>query len=187
MSPDAIAIIDGPRATPYHELNQRANALARRLCASGLKRGSLALVQMPRSTDLAVVLLAVLKSGACYAWTGSSNQGGSPVPFAIQRGTTSDEHEYLALDIERTLRETATGAGPSLPILTRGSDLACVLTDENHRPNVLVPHATIAALPRIRAPRQIWEGTTGALDLWVALMSGTTLSVGITSPATAAA
>jgi non-ribosomal peptide synthetase component F len=188
-APDAVAIADGSRVITYRELNQRANALARHLCASGLTRGALAFVRMPRSTDLAVILLAIFKAGACYAWIdpGSRDDGELPASFCILRDASAGEERYLAIDIDCALRDTSSRSGPNLPVLTRGADVACVLPDRAGRPNVLVPHATIAALPRARALLQTWEGSAGALDLWVGLMSGTTLSLGVTSPATAAA
>lgn len=188
-TPEAIAIVDAPRMTTYRELNQRANSLARHLCANGLTRGSLTFVRIPRSTELAVVLLAVLKAGASYAWVepGSADDAALPGSFCILRRTFGDEEEFLAIDIDGALRDTPSRVGPNLPVLTRGPDVACVLPDTNGRPTVLVPHATIAALPRAHADLQTWQGSAGALDLWVALMSGTTLSVGVTSPASAAA
>jgi len=187
--PDAVAIADGASVTTYRELNQRANSLARRLCESGLTRGSLALVRMPRSTDLAVVLLAALKAGACYAWIepGSLDDVKLPAGFCVLRKRSDEEERYLALDIEDALRGAASRPGPNLPVLTRGAEVACVLPDVNGRPHVLVPHATIAALPRTRTLRQRWEGCAGAFDLWVALMSGITLSLDVEAPATAAA
>jgi nonribosomal peptide synthetase DhbF len=187
--PDAMAIVDGSRVATYRELNQRANALARHLSLSGLTRGSLAFIRMPPGTDLAVVLFGILKAGACYAWMepGSSDDIELPARLCIRRFASSHEDEYHAIDIDRALRETASRVGPNLPVLTRGPEVACVLSDRTGRPKVLVPHATIAALPRTRALLQTWEGSAGAIDLWVALMSGATLSLGVASPATAAA
>lgn len=187
-TPEAIAITDGSRITTYRELNQWANGLARCLAASGVTRGSLSLVRRRRGSELAAVLLAILKAGASYAWceTGSAEESDHP-DFCIRRRGSLNEDEYLALNIERIVHDCTLRIGPNLPILTRGDDVACVLPDANGRPTVLVPHATIASLPRPRSLRQAWEGSVGALDLWVALMSGATLSVGAASPATAAA
>jgi hypothetical protein len=187
--PDTVAILEGSRRMTYRELNLRANALARCLADRGLKRGSLAMVRMPRSADLAVVLLAVLKAGASYAWLepGSADDIEIPARFCILRGRQGNDDCYLALDIERALRECATSVGPNLPVLTRGSDVACVLPDVDGRPHVLVPHETICALPPAASIRPSWDGTAGALDLWVSLMSGATLSVGVSSPVPAAA
>jgi non-ribosomal peptide synthetase component F len=189
ITPDVVAILDGDRMTTYGELNQMGNALARRLRESGLSRGSLAIVRMPRSTELAAMLLAVLKAGACYAWTepGSSEDVSLPASVCICRESSGEEEQFLALDIDRALSGPASQPGPNLPVLTRGTDVACVLPDINGHPNVLVPHATISALPRTRPLRQAWEGCAGALDLWMGLMSGTTMTVGVSSHATAAA
>jgi non-ribosomal peptide synthetase component F len=188
-TPDAAAIVDGSQRATYRDLNQRANALARQLCASGLTRGALAFVRMPRSADLAVVLLAILKAGACYAWVDRDAPDAVDLPasFCILRHASAGEDQYLAIDIDRLLRDTTSRVGPNLPVLTRESDVACVLPDSAGRPTVFVPHATIAALPRALSLRQNWEGSPGALDLWVALMSGATLSLGVRTPATAAA
>ncbi len=187
--PDDAAIIDGARALTYRELNQSANTLARRLSGSGLTRGALALVRMPRSSDLAIVLLAVLKAGASYAWTepGSVEDTGPCAAFCIRRGHRDAEERYLAIDIESALRDSIARPGPNLPVLSRGSDVACVLPDCSGRPHVLVPHATIAALPLASAQRRSWDGSIGALDLWLGLMSGATLALGASPAVTAAA
>lgn len=197
--PEAAAIIEGTRALTYRELNQSANTLARRLSESGLTRGALALVRMPRSSDLAIVLLAVLKAGASYAWTepGSVEDAGLPAAFCVRHGRRvgeepgdekrCDEERYLAIDIESALRDSVARPGPNLPVLSRGSDVACVLPDSSGRPHVLVPHATIAALPLASAQRRSWEGSVGALDLWLGLMSGATLALGVPPAVTAAA
>jgi amino acid adenylation domain-containing protein len=66
-SPHAPAVVDadGTRIT-YGDLNARANRLARLLIASGAGPETRVAVSMPRSAELAVALLAVLKSGAAY-------------------------------------------------------------------------------------------------------------------------
>jgi non-ribosomal peptide synthetase component F len=186
--PDAVALVEGRRATTYRELNLTANTLARRLAASGLTRGALAVVRLPRSTDLAVVLLAVLKAGASYTWIepGSADDIDIPVGLCILRGAGDREQEYLALDITEALRQCASKHGPNLPVLTRGSDVACVLPDRSGHPHVLVPHATITALVSLPIARGRWDGAAGALDLWVGLMAGATLAL-TSTPATAAA
>jgi amino acid adenylation domain-containing protein len=65
-TPDATAIVHEGTAVTYAELNRRANRLARLLAARGVGPESLVAVLLPRSTDLIVALLAVLKSGAAY-------------------------------------------------------------------------------------------------------------------------
>src|SRR5688572_3058545 len=73
---DAVAVVDAERSVTYRELNQRANAVARHLMTGGFRRGAHAVVAMPCSADLAIVLLAVLKAGGSYAWIDKRKPGG---------------------------------------------------------------------------------------------------------------
>ncbi|MFF7841495.1 amino acid adenylation domain-containing protein [Streptomyces ossamyceticus] len=65
-TPDAVAIVSGDTTLAYWELNARANRLARELVAHGVGPETLVAVSLPRTADLAVALLAVLKSGGAY-------------------------------------------------------------------------------------------------------------------------
>ncbi|MFD6875466.1 MULTISPECIES: amino acid adenylation domain-containing protein [unclassified Streptomyces] len=67
LRPAARAVVFGGQELTYAELNTRANRLAHHLIAQGLGRGDLAGILLDRSTDLAVALLAVTKTGAGYA------------------------------------------------------------------------------------------------------------------------
>ncbi|WP_405486127.1 non-ribosomal peptide synthase/polyketide synthase [Nocardia sp. NBC_00511] len=64
--PHRIAIRVGADELTYAELDRRANVLARRLIADGAGPESLVAVLLPRSADLVVALLAVIKTGAGY-------------------------------------------------------------------------------------------------------------------------
>jgi len=50
----------------YGALNQRANQLAHQLIAMGTRPGDPVGVLLPRSADLVVAVLAVIKAGAAY-------------------------------------------------------------------------------------------------------------------------
>ncbi|MFE7932588.1 non-ribosomal peptide synthase/polyketide synthase [Streptomyces sp. NPDC057456] len=66
-TPDATAVVpDGAAALTYAELDARAEELASRLRARGAGRERFVAVAVPRSAELMVALLAVLKSGAAY-------------------------------------------------------------------------------------------------------------------------
>ncbi|MFD3514399.1 amino acid adenylation domain-containing protein [Streptomyces sp. NPDC058657] len=65
-TPDAPAVVFGGVEVSYRELNARANRLARWLTGRGAGPERLVAVVLPRSVDLLVALLAVLKSGAGY-------------------------------------------------------------------------------------------------------------------------
>jgi hypothetical protein len=179
MQPDAVALLDGSQAVSYRELNGRANTLARRLGESGLTRGAVALVRMERGVHLATVLLAVLKAGAAYTWIepGSSDDCDLPGSFCIVKGQSSAEQCYLAVDIRDALASCTTRPAPNLPILTRGSDVACILRNEHGDPTACVPHADVTSMP---SPERngVWTSERGAFDLWIGLMSGETLALG---------
>jgi amino acid adenylation domain-containing protein/thioester reductase-like protein len=66
VTPDAPALEHGERILTYRELNGRANRLARDLRAKGIGRGDRVGIHVPRSPELIVALLAVLKAGAAY-------------------------------------------------------------------------------------------------------------------------
>ncbi|MEO9330057.1 amino acid adenylation domain-containing protein, partial [Gordonia aurantiaca] len=64
---DAIALTDlGGTAISYRDLDARTDRLARALAAAGAAPETLVGVAMPRTADLVVALLAVLKTGASY-------------------------------------------------------------------------------------------------------------------------
>lgn len=65
-NPDAVAVTFEDDSLTYHELNSRANGLARQLIMAGVAPDSLVGVSMERSLEMIVTLLAVLKAGAAY-------------------------------------------------------------------------------------------------------------------------
>jgi amino acid adenylation domain-containing protein len=65
-TPDAIAVKFGVNSLSYQQLNQRAEQLAKQLQTLGLTAGSLVGVCIPRTLDMLVALLAVLKTGSAY-------------------------------------------------------------------------------------------------------------------------
>ncbi|MEV0297651.1 cyclopropane mycolic acid synthase family methyltransferase, partial [Nocardia sp. NPDC050710] len=65
-SPESIAVICGDIRIEYGQLNSRANALAWELIENGVGPESVVVVALPRSVELIVALVAVLKAGAAY-------------------------------------------------------------------------------------------------------------------------
>jgi non-ribosomal peptide synthetase component F len=65
-SGDADAVVFEGEVLSYAELNARANRLARYLVSLGAGPERLVAVALPRSLDMVVAVLAVLKSGAAY-------------------------------------------------------------------------------------------------------------------------
>ncbi|MGW7823548.1 amino acid adenylation domain-containing protein [Streptomyces puniciscabiei] len=65
-TPDATAVVSGQTSLSYAELDTRAGRLAAVLREHGVGPEALVAVALPRSADLAVALLGVLKSGGTY-------------------------------------------------------------------------------------------------------------------------
>jgi nonribosomal peptide synthetase CepB len=65
-APDAMAVASGDQTLSYAELDVASSRLASYLAGRGAGPGTLAAVAVPRSADLIITLLAVLKTGAAY-------------------------------------------------------------------------------------------------------------------------
>ncbi len=100
-TPDAIAVHDGAVSVRYAELDADANRLAHHLLGLGVRRGDLVGVCLPRSADMVVALLAVLKAGAAY------------VP--LDPSYPHDRLTYMARDARLAVVLTDTGGAETFP------------------------------------------------------------------------
>ncbi|MGH7864976.1 MAG: amino acid adenylation domain-containing protein, partial [Candidatus Binataceae bacterium] len=66
LTPKAVAVVFQDTVLSYEELNERSVHEARRLVANGIKPGDIVAVALPRSEQLVVTLLAIMRSGAAY-------------------------------------------------------------------------------------------------------------------------
>ncbi|MFI1368359.1 amino acid adenylation domain-containing protein [Streptomyces griseochromogenes] len=65
-TPDEVAVVAEGESLTYREVNARADRLACELAARGVGPESMVAVSLPRSADLVVALLAVLKAGGTH-------------------------------------------------------------------------------------------------------------------------
>ncbi|MFD3514398.1 amino acid adenylation domain-containing protein [Streptomyces sp. NPDC058657] len=110
LSPEATAVVFGGVEVSYRELNARANRLARQLAARGAGPEQLVAVVLPRSVDLLVALLAVLKSGAGY------------VP--VDPEFPQERIDYILADADPVLTLTAADLAETNPDTYADDDLA---------------------------------------------------------------
>jgi amino acid adenylation domain-containing protein len=100
-TPQAPAVITADAELTYGELNARANRLARYLISLGAGAERLVAIVMPRSADVVVALLAVLKSGAAY------------VP--VDPDYPPDRKAFMLADSQAAITVTTSGVAGSWP------------------------------------------------------------------------
>jgi enterobactin synthetase component F len=65
-TPDAMAVVFGDIVLNYRQLHDRSVRQARHLLANGVKPGDIVAVALPRSEQLLIALLAIMRTGAAY-------------------------------------------------------------------------------------------------------------------------
>ncbi|HLX50896.1 MAG TPA: amino acid adenylation domain-containing protein, partial [Streptosporangiaceae bacterium] len=110
-TPNAPAITSPGTELTYSELNAQANRLARHLTSLGAGPERVVAIAMPRSPDVIVAMLAVLKSGAAYV----------PVDPDFPPGRI----EYMLTDARAAIVVTTSGLAGSVP----GAAAALILDD----------------------------------------------------------
>ncbi|MEU7279573.1 amino acid adenylation domain-containing protein [Streptomyces sp. NPDC045431] len=135
--PDATALVCGEVRLTYRELLARADALASRLRAAGARPGVRVGLLLPRSADMAVAALAVLRAGAAYVPLDPANPdarlrymaGDSGMSLLlVAAGTADRDLGVRALHVDEPDGEAATPAPGAAPVLPPGpDDLAYVL------------------------------------------------------------
>ena len=119
-------MVYGGTSLTYAELDTRANRLAHHLQTLGARPGAVVAVSVPRSADLVVSLLAVLKAGAAY------------LPL---------DPDYPAQRLAYMLRDAA----PVCAI----TDRAGRLPGDTGTPLVVLDALDVSAYPRVHPPRAL--------------------------------
>jgi amino acid adenylation domain-containing protein len=172
--PEAIAVESGDQTLTYAELDERASRLSRRLLQSGAQPGDLVGLSLPRTTELIVAILAILKSGCGYL----PLDPGYPadrlsymiedagcklviVPDTASTSISAGQARFVALN-----QDAAADAGPQRQVAEGDVDAIayCIYTSgSTGRPKgVLVSHRNVA---RLFASTQHWFGF-GRSDVW---------------------
>ncbi|MGV9455865.1 amino acid adenylation domain-containing protein [Streptomyces sp. NPDC003635] len=137
-TPDATAVVFEDEVLTYAELDARAAALALRLRHRGAGPGDFVAVAVPRSTELMVALLGVLRSGAAYLPVDPDYPADRVAHMLADSGATTvvtlaetayrlpDQAALLLLDTDDTPAEptavrTAHPDDPAYLIYTSGS------------------------------------------------------------------
>ncbi|MFI6868167.1 non-ribosomal peptide synthase/polyketide synthase [Nocardia sp. NPDC050406] len=97
LDPAAVAVRAGDTTLTYADLDARANRLARRLIAAGVGPETLVAVALPRTAELVVALLAVVKAGGGY--------------LPIDPAYPADRIEYVISDARPVCALTSRAAG----------------------------------------------------------------------------
>jgi nonribosomal peptide synthetase DhbF len=158
-TPDATALVFGRETLSYAELDARANRLARLLAARGAGPDGIVAVALPRSVELVVGLLAILKTGAAYLPLDPDYPldriafmlaDAKPVAVVTDRDTAwvvPDDADRLVLDAAETEAELAAADPSALKAVAPDLlDTAYVIytSGSTGRPKgVAVPHGAI--------------------------------------------
>ncbi|MFD1546304.1 amino acid adenylation domain-containing protein, partial [Nonomuraea guangzhouensis] len=191
-APDAPAVRCGGDELTYADLDRRATQLARRLAARGAGPESIVAVALPRSADLVVALLAVLKAGAAYLPIDLDYprerialmlSGARPVCLltdaatgAALAGTGVDQMLLHGTDLEGgELPDIVPGAHPAYVVYTSGSTGTPKGVVVEHRALTDYLLWSLRTYPGLRG-ESLWHSSVSfdmtVTSLWAALAAG---------------
>ncbi|WP_156756938.1 non-ribosomal peptide synthetase [Actinokineospora pegani] len=139
-TPDAVALVDLARSLTYRELDARSASLAGWLAARGARPGATVALALPRSVDMVVAVVAVLRTGAAY--------------LPLDPDFPADRVEFMVADAQPVITitpELSTDPAPPSPAPASAppdpdSPAYVIYTSgSTGRPKgVVVPHAALA-------------------------------------------
>jgi len=188
-TPNAVALRSGASNVSYAQLNGIANALAHRLVDAGVTAGSRVMLDVDRSPEFIIAILAILKCGAAYVPIDPS------FPEERKRLLREDASPALALDDESLAAMlewiAPVDSPPAVHERITPESLAYVMftSGSTGRPKgVMIPHRGISRL--VHGPGCIditrsdvflfasplsFDAST--LEIWGALLNGATLVI----------
>ncbi|MEV7042938.1 amino acid adenylation domain-containing protein [Amycolatopsis sp. NPDC051061] len=155
-TPDATALVFGSERLTYAELDGRATTLARALLARGAGPERVVAVALPRSADLVVALLAVLKTGAAYLPL-DLNHPAERVELML---TDGDPHLVVADEGfgDRLVRPGDTGPEPAWPSISPENPAYVIFTSGSTGRPKAVAGTQRALANRLHWGRDVAEG-----------------------------
>ncbi|GLY50357.1 non-ribosomal peptide synthetase [Lentzea sp. NBRC 102530] len=155
-TPDAVAVTCEGEHLTYAELDTRANRLAHLLVGRGAEPEEYVALRLPRSIDLVVAVLGVLKSGAAYLPIDPS------YPEDRIAGMVEDTRPVVVLTELPDLSGLPPTA-PEVPLRPENPAYVIYTSGSTGKPKgVVVPHANVA---RLFSATDAWFGF-GADDVW---------------------
>ncbi|MGW1715506.1 amino acid adenylation domain-containing protein [Streptomyces sp. NPDC002156] len=140
-TPDADAVLDRGALLTYRELDARAQQLADRLTAFGAGPERVVGIALPRTAELAVAVLAVVKSGAAY--------------LPLDPAYPADRLAYIVDDASPLVVLTTAETAGALPEGTPTLDINSGLTARQN------PRTTAESMPENLAYITYTSGSTG--------------------------
>jgi amino acid adenylation domain-containing protein/non-ribosomal peptide synthase protein (TIGR01720 family) len=197
QSADKVAVRFADRQLTYAQLEQQSDLLAQQLLALGITTESIVAICMPRSVEMPVALLAVLKTGAAYLPLDLNLPAkrlqymveDSGAELVLVKGQTDLEFPVKVQDVSRLLanentqkQETQINVSPdnlAYVIYTSGSTGKPKAVQVSHK-NIVNFMLTMADKPGINANDRLLAVTTlafdiAALELYLPLTVGATV------------
>ncbi|MFE8957403.1 amino acid adenylation domain-containing protein [Streptomyces iakyrus] len=185
-TPDGIAVEHAGTALTYRELDARANRLAHHLIGLGVGPEQFVAVALPRTEDLVVGLVALLKAGAGYLPI-DPNYPADRIAYMLEQArpallvtTTGTDGTLPAGDTPRLLLDSpqtraAVAASPdrcpadddrTAPLRLDGAAYAIYTSGSTGRPKgVVVPHTGLASLAAAHVDKLALEPGSRVLQL----------------------
>ncbi|TFY88193.1 amino acid adenylation domain-containing protein [Pseudomonas nabeulensis] len=177
--PEAVAAVHGVLSLSYRDLNRRANRLAHHLINQGVQPGESVAIALPRSLDLLVCQLAILKCAAVYVPLDVN------APPERQAFIVQDSGARCVLDsLEALDLDSLSPRNPELPQSSESVAYILYTSGSTGMPKgVQVPHRAISRLvlnngyaefnarDRVAfASNPAFDAST--LDVWAPLLNG---------------
>ncbi len=192
--PDAVAVVCGDTELSYGDLDRRAARLARALIARGVGPDTIVAVALPRSAELFVALVAVLKAGGSYLPIDPAYPS-DRVAFILTDAaptvvaTDADTAKLLPPNEIPQLDPGASAAGPDPVVAARAQNLAYMIYTSGSTgvpKGVGITHRNVVNLLaqawRVSPEDRVLVHSSVAFDastyeIWPALCGGATLVV----------